>query len=512
MSADLVAPVASSRKHPIGLILKGSMVLMGGMLIAQTCGYGYRLVVARLGPNYYGLLSLGLAVVGVATMLASLGLPGGVARYVPFYHGREEYGKLRGVILLALGVVMATSLVVAGCLLFLASPLANLLAREGEFRQVLLIMALAIPFVATKPILMKSLVTLHRIELRVITRDVVENVVKLGLTALLVLMGYGLLGAVWAYAIAAALAWALGLYLLERRALPILSSTVKPVFQLGELLTFSFPLFFTGILGLFQAWTDTFLLSYFRTMTEVGLYNVGLLLASLVSVIPNLVLPAAFPHIINYYGRGEQRDARLLARQVSRWILLALAPVALWLILVSPQLLPLLFGNTYAEGARVAAVLTIGYLALSLSLPCTRVLSMVKRTDLIFRASLISVLVNVVGNLLLIPRYGMIGAALATAGSLVLSSVLLQWETWRNYAFIFVDKKTLPMVGAVIMAGVALVGVETVMGDSLAALVIGSVAFGAVYLSALPLLGALEESDWEVLSQVKERVRERWTK
>jgi O-antigen/teichoic acid export membrane protein len=180
--------------------------------------------------------------------------------------------------------------------------------------------------------------------------------------------------------------------------------------------------------------------------------------------------------------------------------------------LVSPQLLPLLFGNTYVDAGRVTAVLTIGYLALSLSLPCTRILSMVKRTDLIFRASLISVVVNVVGNLLLIPRYGMIGAALATAGALVLNNVLLQWGAWRSYGFTFVDHRSISLMGAVLIAGVALVGVGALMREGLLALFVGTAVFGAVYLTTLPLLGALDASDREVLQRLNGRIREKWAR
>jgi O-antigen/teichoic acid export membrane protein len=283
----------------------------------------------------------------------------------------------------------------------------------------------------------------------------------------------------------------------------------------GELLTFSLPLFFTGMLALFQQWTDTFMLSYFRTITEVGLYNVAFLLASLVSLIPNLILPVAFPHVINYYGRGERDDARALAHQVSRWILLAMLPATLWLVLLRSQLLSLLFGSSYMVGGWVVAVLAIGYLALSLSLPCRRILSMLKRTDLIFKSTALSVAVNVVGNLLLIPRYGIVGAAVATAGAMVVHYLLVQWWAWRSFSFTFFDQRTPLLLGALLLAGVALVGVKAALGYNLIALLVGTLAFGSIYLAALSLLGALDASDWDVVRGVGERVKQRgwrgWT-
>lgn len=484
------------------------MVLVGGMVVAQLCGYGYRLLVAHLGPKDYGLFALSLAVVGVVTTLTSFGLSGGVARYVPFFHGREEYGKLRGVILFALGAVAAASLVGMAGLLIMARPLSNFLTGGTEFRKVLLIIALATPFLATRPILMKSLVTLHRIKFRVLSRDLLENVVKLGLTALFLLFGYGLLGAVWSYVLAVASSWALGLYLLERRVVPIFTSAVAPVFQVGELLAFSMPLFFTYMLVPLQNWIDTFFLSYFRTMPEVGIYNVGLLLASLLALLPNLLLPAAYPHIINYYGRGEMEDAKMLARKVSRWVLLAVAPATLWLILVGHELLPLLFGSEYDDGISVVYFLAFGYFAVSMALPCRRILSMVKRTDLIFRVTVVSVVINVLGNLILVPRYGMLGAASATSIALVVDYLLVQWASWKSYPFSLVNnKKIIPFLGALILAALAFVGAKMLARESLLALFIATSAFGTVYFASLFFLGVLEASDWEVLRLAGGRIR-----
>lgn len=506
MSTDLTMP-ASSRKDPTRMILKGSVVLVGGMVVAQLCGYGYRLLVAHLGPADYGHFSLGLAVIGVATTFISFGLAGGVARYVPFFHGRQEYGKLRGVILVAFGVVAVSSLVMTGGLLAFSRPISNFLTGGAEFRKVLLVIALATPFLATRPIFMKSLVTLHRVELRVLSRDLLENVLKLGLTGLLFLFGYGLLGAIWSYVIALACSWALSLYFLERRVVPIFSSSVAPVFQVGELLTFSMPLFLTTLLAPLQSWIDTFFISYFRTMPEVGLYNVGLLLASLLSLVPNLVLPVAYPHIINHYGRGEMEDARVLARKVSRWILLTVTPVTLWIILMRQQLLPLLFGSSYTASSWVVYFLALGYLAVSLSLPCRRILSMVKRTDLIFRVTIVSVVINVVGNLMLVPRYGMLGAALATSVAMVANYLLLQWAAWKSYPIDLVDKRTLSLLGALVVACLALIGSKMLVGESLLGLFVGTSTYGAAYVASLILLGALESSDWEVLHLVRGRIR-----
>ena len=85
-------------------IMGASFVIILGMGAARVLGYLFQVVVARLGPETFGVFSLCVAVVVVASQLAGLGLSGGAIRYIPFYYGRGDEARLRGVLLLTLGV------------------------------------------------------------------------------------------------------------------------------------------------------------------------------------------------------------------------------------------------------------------------------------------------------------------------------------------------------------------------------------------------------------------------
>ena len=72
-------------------IAKGVLIVFIGTLISKIFSYFYRLIVARyLGPEAYGTLSLGLGILGIASIFAVFGLPTGVLRYVAYYKGKEN--------------------------------------------------------------------------------------------------------------------------------------------------------------------------------------------------------------------------------------------------------------------------------------------------------------------------------------------------------------------------------------------------------------------------------------
>jgi len=76
------------------------------------------MIVARfLGPTDFGLISLASAVATIASSIALVGMPEGVVRYVSFYNGKNDKGRIKGIIVSALKVVLPLG-IVAGILLF----------------------------------------------------------------------------------------------------------------------------------------------------------------------------------------------------------------------------------------------------------------------------------------------------------------------------------------------------------------------------------------------------------
>jgi len=94
-------------------IMKGAGFVLIGTLIGRAFGYGSRLIIARLGADDYGLVALGFAVMSIAATLSLVGTQSGIIRYVSFYKGKEDKGRIKGTILSALGMTLPLSVVFA---------------------------------------------------------------------------------------------------------------------------------------------------------------------------------------------------------------------------------------------------------------------------------------------------------------------------------------------------------------------------------------------------------------
>ncbi|MEM4267167.1 MAG: hypothetical protein QW404_03885, partial [Candidatus Nanoarchaeia archaeon] len=85
-------------QKPLKTVAKGAVVFLLGMIFSKFFNYFFRIVTARLGTDNYGMITLAISFVSVLAVLATLGLNGGVLRYVPFFKSRDDEKKVRGVI------------------------------------------------------------------------------------------------------------------------------------------------------------------------------------------------------------------------------------------------------------------------------------------------------------------------------------------------------------------------------------------------------------------------------
>ena len=103
----------------VNKITKATAILFIGMFIGRFFGYLTRLIIARFfGAEAIGLFSMAGAIIGIATTIALLGIPVGVSRYISFYLGKKDEGRVRGTILSGLKITLPTG-IIAGMVSFL---------------------------------------------------------------------------------------------------------------------------------------------------------------------------------------------------------------------------------------------------------------------------------------------------------------------------------------------------------------------------------------------------------
>lgn len=170
---------------------------------------------------------------------------------------------------------------------------------------------------------------------------------------------------------------------------------------------------------------DILTLDYYRTDSEVGIYGVALKIADLLKIVLMIVNIVIAPEIAALYNSGKTKKLQqLLKRSIQISFFLSL-PIALFLILAGTQVLGI-FGEDFSSGYPVLVFIIFIQL---INVGVGSVGNVLNMTGHEKEASLglfISMVLNVCLNLMLVPLYGMMGAAIAS-GVAIVSWNLIMW-------------------------------------------------------------------------------------
>jgi O-antigen/teichoic acid export membrane protein len=406
-------------------IARGAGIVFIGTLVGSGLKYAFHIIVARtLGAGLFGFFVLGLTVFTMAEIIAQMGLPQGAVRYVSLFQSRQDQARLKGVILFSARSVVVSGTVV-GLGLFLASSFLSVhVFGRPELVPAIRIFALMTPFSALGTILLSVFQGFKVLEYKVYVGEFIEPFLRIvGATIAFLAFGRRLPGVLWSYGLAAVLALLSASVLLKKLFPPLLRKEIRPVYEARRLMAFSWPLLFSSLLGQLLIVTDTFILGILGTSEDVGIYGAAqrtALLANMIFLSFNAIFA---PIVADFYQRQDRRDLDRLFKIVSKWAFSLTLPASLLLILLAKPILGL-FGGRFVQGAGALAVLAGGWLFHSALGNAGAVLTMSGRSRWhLVNFSLLLVL-QVSFNFVLIPRYGILGAAVGTAGSLALIDVI----------------------------------------------------------------------------------------
>lgn len=489
-------------------VVKGVGFGFTGAIIGRIFGYLTRIVLARfLGADYYGLLNLGLAGFSIAAAIAALGLGSGVIRYVSYYKGRGEEGKIKGIIYSALKINLPVALAFAFLLYSGSDWLAIHVFHDPALSSVLKIFSFAIPFSILAGNFISATIGFQDLRYSIYVHDISENALRLIAIVILLSLGFGLIGAAWGWCIAVMGTPFLAFYFLEKKVFPFFKTRTKPESMGKELFSFSWPLLLVGFAGLVLGWTDTLMLGFFGTSSEVGIYNAALPTALLVLTIPSIFGIIFMPVISELFSRGRYEDIKNMYSIVTKWILSLVIPGSLLMILFAPSIIRIIFGVEYTGGALALVILTTGYLFISLFGLTGQILEAYGRTKVIMGCIFFTAAINIVLNWYLIPIYGITGAALATGSSLAILGLiqfLFVYRIAKMHPFRLNYLK--PLFASVFAVSIVYGIVKYIIVPSFFVLIGMLFAFIIIYFILLLLVKGFEEEDLMIMRAIDEKL------
>ncbi len=426
--------------QPLEHIVKGAGLVFSGLIASKLLTWIYKVFIARyFGAADYGLFTLALVVVGLFAMFARLGLHSGLVRFVPFYNAKNDKRRILGSIKFSLKIVSFVSVFFSLILLIFSEQIAIMAFHNASLSHVMQIIALSLPAVCLFYIINFLFVGFKKVKYQVYSEHIFSNVAKIIFVIVFGIMGLGVYGIAWSYSLAMILTFFLGVYFFEKKHIfGVVTSKIKPIYINRELLSFSIPLVLAGIAGFIISSVDTLMLGFFKTMVDVGIYNASLTIAQILGAVPGALLTLFLPVITELYSKKKRWKG--VYKTVFKWVVYLNIPLFGVFVFFPSQIMNFIFGPEYLPGYLTLVFLSIAIFVMSLSIFFSNILSVLKKTKIISVIITFSALVNFFLNWMLIPIYGTVGAAIASAITYIVGFCLyflISWKLTKTSPFSF---------------------------------------------------------------------------
>jgi len=184
----------------------------------------------------------------------------------------------------------------------------------------------------------------------------------------------------------------------------------------------SVPFVFISMSILVSGRIDQVFIKYFIDITTVGLYSVAVQLTEIWQVLPQILLAALFPALVNAHTTNKIYGKRVLA--LTLLLSLYCVLVSLFTIVLAPVLVPLIYGTAFIASVPLLKIYTWSLFGTVSGFLITTILVTENQRRIQIMVGILPMILNIILNLLLIPQYGAAGAAWATVLSYSLAPVI----------------------------------------------------------------------------------------
>ncbi|CCQ34764.1 Capsular polysaccharide biosynthesis protein [Halorhabdus tiamatea SARL4B] len=412
----------------ISTLFKGGSIAAIGVVVELGISFFAKVVLARwLGKVEYGAVSLGIMLMAMTSTIVLLGLPSGIGRFLPRYDDRAHR---RGILLTGFSIVLPFSIVVGGILVLFAPTIATTVFDNPSTGPILRVFGLIIPLAAT----MKFTIGVVRGMQHTVPKVYIQNlslpIARFAGIGVAIAFGFGTVGVAWAYAVSYAVAVTTGIYYLWRHT-SLFEFGTEYTTDYRNLLAFSFPLLIMSAMSLIFKDIDIFFLGYYQSAGNVGIYNVVYPIAQLLLVAVTSFGFIFMPVLSELHSEGKIDEMARLYEVVTKWVFMSTLPLFLVFVLFPDLSLEITFGGEYRPGAPALVILGLGFITHTAAGPNMDLLTSIGRTRLIMYDNSVVAAVNLALNIVLIPRYSFIGAAVATAVAYALLNLLYTYQLYR---------------------------------------------------------------------------------
>ena len=383
---------------------KGTLYYLIAAAVFVLSSYSIHIIIARhMGPALYGVFGIVLSVLSVSDLVVRGGIGKAVSKYVA--EGKNQFGILKAGLRLQLSVAAVVTFVY----FMSAGSIASLLGDKT------LILCMRISALCIIPYALDSVYHGYLNGIRQFRRESIASIlyslVKLG-TVLTIVFTVSRVNEIFiAYAISACAS----VVLARQFGHKFMKNADDTVLSVKQLAAFAIPVAIYCITEVLLMNTDIFLIKrILHDNALAGFYISASSLARLPWYILGAFYMTLYPSISRAVSKGDMYLVKRYIRQSLRHLLIAIVPMAFIISISGRNLIQLFYSDAFAPASSPLSVLIFGISLMAVFTSFTGVISASGKPSISLCLIVILLPIAFGANLVLIPKYGLLGAAIAS--------------------------------------------------------------------------------------------------
>ncbi|MGD0477072.1 MAG: oligosaccharide flippase family protein [Nitrososphaerales archaeon] len=483
--------------------VRGSLILFASNLAATVINAVTVFLIARLlGPTSYGVYSLALVIPGILQLFIGFGALPAVVRYAAYYTSIGKQDEAKRFTMNVMIFLFVTGAILTVISFLLAGSLSTLILQRpdlGPYVQLTsaLVLGNTVLQTATASAIGWNWMTLSGFT------SASQALIKLALSPLLIIMGFGITGALVGHLASFFLAGTIGVAILYLRRLRGFGSVRNFAADVKEMNVYGLPVYAGSVMAGLASSFVLVLLAHVANNTVYGYYQAAVNFTSPVTLLASAMISALFPAFASLDGiKGDVNQA---FRHAYRFVAFLLTPLVMFMIVSAGPLIKIFYGAAYTSpnGGSVPylQLLAFAYLPIAFGYSVhPAFFNGFGRTKLTFLLYLTASVTLFLAAPLLALTYnlGVDGLIYAT-----FLSYFVAWTVGTFLAFRFMHAVLdIRSTGTILLVSVVAFLATSFLphvGSTLATLVMNLVVFFGIYMTLAPLLRAVSRQDVDLL-------------
>lgn len=457
-----------------------------------------------LVPAEYGLYTIALVPSLTMTLFHDWGIKQAMTKYIAQYNATGNEESIRDIITAGLIFKITTGLGLSLLSLVLASFIATTFLNRPQISPLIAVASIAIISEALVTATQSNFNGFEKMNLTSFTM-IVQSLVKTAMSPLLVIVGFGAIGAVFGYTLASLTAGIIGLLLLYFRLFKKLKKSknhkTNIIRNLKMLLRYGVPLSLSSIMSGFLVQIYAFLMAFYCSDVMIGNYQIAANFALFLAFFTFPIATVLFPAFSKLDPKREPQLLRTVYMSAVKYAALFLVPATMASIVLSEPMVSTLFGQKWVYAPLFLAVTVIQNLfVLFGSIIMQSFLAAAGETKILLKLNILNLLLSIPLAVMLISTYGIIGLIVGNLLAGIPHLIVGLYWIWKHYdvrpSFQTSSKIFLAAIIAAITCYFSLDLFVTAYWIKLA---IGGSIFLISYLIAAPIIGAINKKDVQIL-------------